>query len=509
MSEKLTIEEKAELFRDSVATITKEGKRNYIHPKKPKGRFYNRRTLFTFFYLIVFVTLPFIKVHGEPLLMFNIMERKFIIFGMVFWPQDFFIFGIGMLTFIVFIIVFTVVFGRIFCGWACPQTIFMEMIFRKIEYWIDGDSSQQMLLRKMPWNAQKIRKRVLKFVIFFSLSFIIANFFLSYLIGMDQLLGYITNPAQHVATLSSLLLFTVIFFFVYWWFREQACIVVCPYGRLQGVLLDKNSIVVAYDYKRGEPRGKLTRKNNPKVKEEAKNEYENAAGSIFMKNASMAMEPVPMIEPAVVGPENGDCIDCYACVRVCPTGIDIRNGTQLECVNCTACMDACDAIMTSIEKPKGLIRYASENSINDGVQLKLTNRIKSYIAVLSLLIGLLIFLLVSRNDLDATLMRTAGMTYTSLPDGRISNLYNLKLANKTHKDITINLKLENHPGEITLINEKETLIEKGTYGHLQFFVKLNRSEIKDYKTELKIGLYSQGKKVKTITAQFIGPEVYN
>lgn len=509
MDEKLTIEEKAELFRDSVATITKEGKRNYIFPKKPKGPYYNKRTLFTFFYLVIFVTLPFIKVHGEPLLMFNILERKFIIFGMVFWPQDFFIFGIGMLTFMVFIIMFTVVFGRIFCGWACPQTIFMEMIFRKIEYWIDGDSSQQILLKKSPWNARKIQKRLLKFVIFFSLSFVIANFFLSYLIGMDQLLGYISHPMENLATLSSLLLFTVIFFFVYWWFREQACIVVCPYGRLQGVLLDKNSIVVAYDYKRGEPRGKLTRKNNPKFKDEIVTDKGNDAGSIFMKNLDSSLQPVPLIQAEDLSVETGDCIDCYACVRVCPTGIDIRNGTQLECVNCTACMDACDAIMTSIDKPKGLIRYASENSINDGVKLKLTNRIKSYIAVLSLLIGLLVFLLVSRNDLDATLMRTAGMTYTNLPDGRISNLYNLKLANKTHKDITINLKLENHKGEISLINAKETLIEKGTYGHLQFFVKLNRAEINNWKTELRIGLYSNGVKVKTISAQFIGPEVYD
>ena len=508
MDEKLTVEQKAELFRDSVATITKDGKRNYIFPKKPKGWYYNKRTLFTFFYLVIFIALPFIKVNGEPLLMINILERKFIIFGMVFWPQDFFIFGIGMLTFMVFIIVFTVVFGRIFCGWACPQTIFMEMIFRKIEYWIDGDSSQQMLLKKMAWNAEKIRKRALKFIIFFGLSFIIANFFLSYLIGMDQLLGYISHPADHLATLSSLLLFTVVFFFVFWWFREQACIVVCPYGRLQGVLLDKNSIVVAYDYKRGEPRGKLTRKNNPKTKNEIVSEVGNDAGAIFMKNASMAMQPVPMIVPAEVGAENGDCIDCYACVRVCPTGIDIRNGTQLECVNCTACMDACDAIMTSIEKPKGLIRYASENSINDGVKLRLTPRIKSYIAVLSLLLALLVFLLVSRSDLDATLMRTAGMTYTNLPDGRISNLYNLKLANKTHKNINIELKLENRPGEITLINQKATLVEKGTYGTMQFFVKLNRSEINNWKTELRIGLYSGGVKVKTIKAQFIGPEIY-
>ena len=245
-----------EIFRDSVATISKEGKRNFINPKQPKGKFYTKRTLFSIFYLVIFFTLPFLKVNDEPLLMLNVLERKFIIFGLIFWPQDFFIFGIAMITFIVFIILFTVVFGRIFCGWACPQTIFMEMVFRKIEYWIDGDFTAQRNLRKMPWNAKKIWMRTMKFIIFFLLSFLIANFFLAYMISMDELVDHIKHPAENIGTLFSLLGFTAVFFFVYWWFREQAGIVVCPYGRLQGVLLDKHSIVVAYDYARGEPRGK-------------------------------------------------------------------------------------------------------------------------------------------------------------------------------------------------------------------------------------------------------------
>lgn len=488
-----------ESFRDSVATITKDGKRNFINPRKPKGKLYRLRTWFSIFYLIIFFTLPFIKVNGNPLLMFNIPERKFILFGLVFWPQDFFIFGIGMITFIVFIILFTVVFGRVFCGWACPQTIFMEMVFRKIEYWIDGDSVQQKNLKKMPWNAVKIRKRALKFVIFFALSFIIANFFLAYIIGMDQLLSYIRSPFDNIATLGSLTLFTIVFFFVYWWFREQACIVVCPYGRLQGVLLDKNSIVVAYDYKRGEPRGKMGKSARTHSVDDHKS---GCSGCNSLSCASKVEIPAPAIQV------NGDCIDCFACVRVCPTGIDIRNGTQLECVNCTACIDACDAIMTSIHKPEGLIRYASENSINEGVKLKFTNRIKAYTAILSLLIALLVFLIVSRSDLDATLMRTAGMTYVSLSDGRISNLYNLKLANKTHQDIPVYLKLQNLPGEIELINNENPVIKKEDYTTLQFFVKLNRNDVKNWKTQLVIGLYSSDKKIKTVKATFIGPEVY-
>ncbi|MBS1757074.1 MAG: cytochrome c oxidase accessory protein CcoG [Bacteroidetes bacterium] len=399
----------------------------------------------------------------------------------------------------VFIILFTVVFGRIFCGWACPQTIFMEMVFRKIEYWIDGDATQQKRLRSMPWNAEKIKKRTIKFIVFYAISFLIANFFLAYIIGMDQLIGYIKAPGANTGTLISLLLFTTVFFFVYWWFREQVCLVVCPYGRLQGVLLDKNSIVVAYDHKRGEPRGKLKKQETHHCKCTDCKE-DGACKSIAAK-----MEEIT---------KQGDCIDCFACVRVCPTGIDIRNGTQLECVNCTACIDACDDIMTKINKPVGLIRYASENSISNGVKLKFNRRIKAYTAVLALLLALLVFLLVSRSDLDATLMRTAGMTYTTLPDGRISNLYNLKLANKTHKNITFTLRLENLPGEITPVGSGAFLVKKEDYSNLQFLIKLNKSSLQNWKTELKIGMYEidsitkAEKKIKTITAKFIGPEVY-
>ena len=488
-------------YRDAVATISKEGNRNFIYPKKPSGKFYNKRTVFSVFYLIVFFTLPFIYVNEEPLLMFNVLQRKFIIFGMIFWPQDFFIFGLGMLTFIVFIILFTVVFGRIFCGWACPQTIFMEMLFRKIEFWIDGDANMQKQLHSMPWNAEKVLKRSFKFVVFFMLSFIIANFFLAYLIGMRTLVDYISNPSDNSGTLVSLFIFTTVFFFVYWWFREQACIVVCPYGRLQGVLLDKNSIIVAYDNKRGEPRGKEHKSKSQVVEKNV----DNCKCTDCKRNGACN----DLAEKFNAITAKGDCIDCAACVRVCPTGIDIRNGTQLECINCTACMDACDAIMLKVNKPVGLIRYASENSIAQGKKLKLTTRIKAYSVVLLLLISLLVFLLVSRTDLDVRLMRTAGMTYTSMPDGSISNLYNLKLTNKTHKDIHYTLLLENIKGKISVIGNNDMVIKKEDYSHCQFFVILDRSLIKNWKTQLVLGLYENGIKIKTIEAKFIGPEIYN
>jgi cytochrome c oxidase accessory protein FixG len=455
-------------FRDSVATISKQGTRNYIFPKKPKGKLYNWRTLTSIIYLAIFFILPFIKMKGEPLFLFNVLRRKFIFFGQVFWPQDFFIFAIGLLTFMIFVILFTVIFGRAFCGWACPQTIFMEMVFRKIEYWIDGDAQAQRRLRKMPWSGYKIRKRAMKIAVFYFVSFIIANFFLAYIIGIDDVLAMVKEGiGKNIATFISLLGFATIFFFVYYWFREQVCIVVCPYGRLQGVLLDKKSIVVAYDYVRGEPRTKLKK-----------------------DTASQ--------------PPKGDCVDCLACVRICPTGIDIRNGTQLECVNCTACIDACNDIMEKINKPPGLIRYESEENIAHSKKTKFNWRTTGYSFVLLLLLGFLVVLLTTRDDVDARILRTAGQMYQSLPDGRISNLYNIKLVNKTRKDIPLRLKLENMKGEIILI-AKELVVPSESYFQTPFFVKIDRSLITKRKTPIALGVYEGDKKIKTVNTTFLGP----
>ena len=456
-----------ESFRDHIATIDEEGRRNYIHPKKPEGRYYHLRTYTSLVFLLVFFAVPFITVEGEPLLMFNVLDRKFILFGKIFWPQDFFIFAIGLLTFFVFIILFTVVFGRLFCGWVCPQTNFMEMVFRKVEYWIDGDAHQQKQLRAMPLNGVKLRKRILKIAVFYLIAFVIANFFLAYIIGMDEVLKMVhEGVAKNLGTFVSLLGFSTVFFFVYYWFREQACIVVCPYGRLQGVLLDRNSIVVAYDYLRGEPRSKLKKTDTA---------------------------------------SHGDCIDCFACVRVCPTGIDIRNGTQLECVNCTACIDACDAIMEGIHKPKGLIRYASENNIANNEPTRFTGRMALYSVVLLLLVGLLVTLLVTRDDVDSRILRSQGQTFQSLPDGRLSNLYNIKLTNKTRKEVPLELKLENISGEIQLI--QNLIVPRESYFQTSFFVKLDRSQIHRRKTPLKIGIYQNGKRISICKTTFLGPSL--
>jgi len=452
-------------FRDKLATVDEQGKRVWMYPTKPKGKYYSLRSYLSVLYLIVFFGLPFIKVHGEPLFLLNILERKFILFGMIFWPQDFFIFGLGMLIFIVFIALFTVIYGRVFCGWACPQTIFMEMLFRKIEYWIEGDANYQRALKKEPWHFEKIYKRSSKYSLFFILSFVIASTFLSYLISIDRVFDIFTAPSDHKGALISLILFTSVFFFVYSWFREQVCLIVCPYGRMQGVLLDKNSIVVAYDYERGEPRHKIKKNENR---------------------------------------SKGDCIDCGLCVKVCPTGIDIRNGTQLDCVNCTACIDACDSIMEKVNLPKGLIRYDSENGIKSKTKLTFTGRMKAYTAVLLVLIGIEVFLLATRSDYDATILRAKGMLYQEQPDNKISNLYTIKLINKTRDSFPVTIKLENMDGKVKIIG-KDIIVKKESVTDGEFFILLNKSDIIKRKTQLKIGLYTNNKKIKTLKTNFLGP----
>ncbi|MDO5968517.1 cytochrome c oxidase accessory protein CcoG [Flavivirga aquimarina] len=467
-----------ETFRDSIGTVTEEGKRAWVFPKKPSGKFYKYRKWVSYGLLAFLLLSPFIKISGNQFLMFNVLERRFNIFGFPFWPQDFHLFVVSMIIGIIFITLFTVAFGRIFCGWICPQTIFMEMVFRRIEYWIEGDRGKQIRLSKQPWNAEKVRKKGLKLTIFLIISFIIANVFLAYLIGSDKLIRYITDgPFSHLSTLISLLIFTAVFYFVFAWFREQVCIIACPYGRLQGVLLDTKSIVVAYDHKRGEA------KNGRK--KFRKNEDRQALG-------------------------HGDCIDCFQCVNVCPTGIDIRNGTQLECVNCTACIDECDHIMESINLPKGLIKYTSEENIEKKTPFKLSARLKGYIAVLSILIGLLTGMLFLRNDVEANILRLPGQLYEHKENNIISNVFTYKLVNKTTKDIeNVSFKLMSHKGDLKLVATHDSFvvpsqgIAEGT-----LFIEINNSALTGDRNKIKIGVYANNILIETTTANFLGPRSY-
>ena len=453
-------------FRDHLDIVKEDGSRKVVYPKKPKGRFYNARTIFSIALLAFLFGIPFIKIDGHPFMLFNILERKFILFSLAFGPRDYFIIALGFISLVVSIILFTAVFGRVFCGWACPQTVFLEMVFRKIEYFIEGDSLRQKMLKAAPWRGKKIFKKLLKWSVFFILSVLIANTFLAWIIGTDELYKIISDPvSQHTGGFIAMLVFSGVFYFIFAWFREYACIYVCPYGRLQGVLLDRNTTVIAYDYVRGEPRGK--------IKKGKKREL-------------------------------GDCIDCKECVVVCPTGIDIRYGTQLECVNCTACIDACDNVMDKIEKPRGLIRFASENNIRDRTKFKVTGRVVSYSILLALLTIILVTLLVIRKPIDVTILRAPGTLFQEQPDNKISNLYSMKLTNKTFESVPIKLKLENTDGEIKIIGN-DILLQPNDVSETTFLVLLPKDNMTKMNTPLEIGVYKNGEKLDVFKSTFLGP----
>ncbi|MDP6922120.1 MAG: cytochrome c oxidase accessory protein CcoG [Lutibacter sp.] len=461
-----------ERFRDSIATINEKGQRNYIFPKQPAGRYYRYRNILSYFLLAFLLLAPFVKIKGNQFLLFNILERKFHIFGFPFWPHDFHLLVISLLVSIVFIILFTVVFGRIFCGWICPQTIFMELVFRKVEYLIEGNSARQKKLDNQAWNAEKIRKRVLKWFVFFLISFLIANVFLSYLMGSDEVIQYVLDgPWVHRVLLLKLLLFTAVFYFVFAWFREQVCIIVCPYGRLQGVLLDDQSINVAYDFVRGE--GTQGRK---KLR---KGEDRSAAG-------------------------HGDCIDCKQCVQVCPTGIDIRNGTQLECINCTACIDACDAIMDRTGYDRGLIRYASEDSIEKGEPFRFTPRMIAYTSILTILLIVLTTLLFLRNDIEAVVLRLPGQTFQTT-DTTIKNVYTFKLINKTTEPIeAVRMDLISHKGTVSVVGGTLSVPKQGLKEGT-VFIEIDKKDLHSSKEKIQIGIYAKDALIETATTNFTGP----
>jgi cytochrome c oxidase accessory protein FixG len=458
-----------EEFRDSIATVDERGKRIWVFPKKPKGRFTNARTLVAIILLGLLFSGPFIKIGGQPLLLFNIFERQFVIFGIAFWPQDFYLLGLATITLFVFIILFTVVFGRVWCGWACPQTIFMETVFRNIEYWIEGDANQQRKLKKAPWTADKTIKKGLKHIIFIFISIIIAHTLMAYLIGVDDVIAIVTSsPYEHWGGFLATVFFTIMFYWVFSSFREQACIAVCPYGRLQGVLLNKDSMAVSYDFVRGEPRGKLHK--------------------------------------GEVADNQGDCIDCKLCVHACPTGIDIRNGTQLECINCTACMDACDDVMLKIDKPKGLIRISSHNNITEGKTAIFTTRVMAYIIVLTALVATVTTLMLNRSDIDATVLRVPGQLYQKTEDGKIQNLFNVLFVNKTFDPTTVQIRLKGHPGgEITIVGgDIMELRANSTKEHI-LFVNLPPEELQGAKTPIVFEIIQNGIVIETSSTNFLGP----
>jgi len=453
---------------EALLNVKESNQRRWMYPQVKKGAYYKWRNMLSYVYLLFFFAGPFLRIKGQPYLMLNFPDRQFVLLGQVFWPQDIFIFMLASLFFLVCIVLFTIAFGRIFCGWICPQTIFMEMVFRKIEIWIEGDANRRKKLDAGPWTREKILKKGSKHIVFIILSFLIANTFLAYIIGSQNLISIITEPVnRHWIGFLSIWVFTAVFYLVYSQVRELVCTVICPYGRLQSVLIDEHTLVVAYNDVRGEPRARLQRNADPtEVK--------------------------------------GDCVDCGLCVAVCPTGIDIRKGTQLECINCTVCIDACNQVMDKIHRPQNLIGFYSENMIRKGEKPSFTIRMKAYAAVIVLLLTVLSYFIFSRTDMDITVMRSAGLLYQQQKDGYISNIYNAEVINKTNKKHSVVIRADDPFIKIKYI-QAPGAIGSGLSAKAVFFMMIPQANIHAAKTDIRLQLWMDDKLVETVNTAFIGP----
>jgi len=478
---KQTGRQESDQFREYIPTVDQRGRRVWIYPARPPGpgrgspnafNWYRARILFSLMLLGIMIAGPFVRIKGNPLLMMNIVERKFSIFGVMFWPDDMYIFALFMVTGFLILVIFTAAFGRIWCGWLCPQTVMMEMVFRQIEYWIEGDAPAQKRLDKAPWSLNKILRKSAKHSIFFGMSFFVGNLLLAYIIGSDALIELITDdPRNHLQGLTAMLAFTLLFYAIFSRFREQACTFICPYGRFQSALLDENTLIVAYDHKRGEDRDKL------KTGQTVEERKESGAG---------------------------DCVDCGYCRAVCPTGIDIRNGSQMECVNCTACIDACNMIMHKTGQEPGLIRYASLDGIETGTPQRFTMRMKLYTLLLVILVSALGVMLASRSPVKTIILRSPGSLYQQLPSGHIANLYTVRFTNKTQVEKTLRCDLLTPEGTALFPGGNITVPPQGqAQGAL--LLQINPDILTGTLTDTIVGIYEGDTLIQEIDLQFPGP----
>jgi len=405
-------------FKDTLYTIDKRGNRKWVYPSFNPGRFFQIRSVVVYLLMALYLLMPWIQINGMQGIRFDIPNRKAIIFGSIFWATDtsYLVLVIGSLAIALYF--FTAMFGRIWCGWACPETVFLEFLFRPLERLIEGNGAERLRLDKQPWNLKKIFKKALKYLLFLMAAWLLANTFLAYFVGKEQLLEMMrTSPTENISPFLVTVAIIVALLFQFGWFREQFCTIVCPYARFQSVLLDSNSLVVGYDAIRGEPRGTGKKgKTSDKF---------------------------------------GDCVDCGLCVKVCPTGIDIRNGLQLECINCAACIDACDSIMSKLGREKGLIRYDTENGFLRNKTKLLRPRVVIYSAILFAYALIFAWRLSNRVFLDVNIVRgSADVAYSSLSAGIISNHLHARLENKSLESHQISFTLNSNEGVflITPIN---------------------------------------------------------
>jgi cytochrome c oxidase accessory protein FixG len=405
----------SEARHGNLSTLNEDGSRRWLRPRPSRGRLWRRRRGLAWLLIAVFTLIPYLKMNDLPLVLLDIVHRRFTVFGTTFLPTDTVILALLMIGIFLLVFMLTALLGRVWCGWACPQTVYLEFVFRPIERWLEGEPGRAS--RRVPGGT------FTKYVLYVLVSMFLAHTFLAYFVGVDQLRQWVTqSPLEHPTAFVLMASVTGLMLLDFGFFREQICIVMCPYGRFQSVMLDRSSLIVGYDAKRGEPRGKKKAMSLPVL------EGQGAAAS-------------------------GDCIDCRMCVTTCPTGIDIRNGLQMECLHCAQCIDACDAVMEKIGRERGLIRYGSQAGLEGEKARRVRPRVVVYPVLLSIIVGLLVTFIATKAPADITLLRGRGMPFGELPGGEVSNLVRIKITNRREQTHSFNVSLVNPPSGARLLAE--------------------------------------------------------
>ncbi|NND71616.1 MAG: cytochrome c oxidase accessory protein CcoG [Rhodothermales bacterium] len=431
-----------------LSTMSRDGKRKWLYPVPSKGSFHTQRLLLGWSLIVLFVALPIIHIGGKPAVLLDIAQREFSFFGVTFYPTDSFVLLLFMVGVLLTVILATALLGRVWCGWGCPQTVYLEFVYRPIERWIEGPEHVRARRNAGPWTFDKVWRKTLRFGVYLAISLALAHIFLAYFVGWKDLGSWLTrSPFEHWGSFLVMSGTTGLILFDFGYFREQMCMIACPYARMQSVLVDKDSMILSYDPNRGEPRAKRSKKI---IRQEEEG---------FL-------------------PAKGDCIDCFACVRTCPTGIDIRDGLQMECVACTQCIDACDSIMDKIEKPRGLIRYTSENALSGIKTRRFRPRTLIYMVLLLAVWISFGMTLTSRDAYDINIGRVVGSTYDVLPDGQVANRLRFRVRNQTGAPTSFTVSMVDPPSATVQIAGASTIeLDDGEMKRVEAFVFLPQSDI--------------------------------
>jgi len=448
-------------------TLNEDGSRRWIRPKLSPGRFWVRRRVVAYTLMVVFFIIPYLRMNGMPLVLLDLPLRRFTILGSTFFPTDTLLLMLLMLSILIGIFLMTALAGRVWCGWACPQTVYMEFLYRPIERLFEGGRSGSMQFDREHARGQMHPRRLAKYAVYVVLSLFLAHTFLAYFVGIDRLVTWVQrSPVEHPTSFLIMAFTTAAIMADFTWFREQTCLVACPYGRWQSVLLDRQSLIVAYDRKRGEPRG---------------HGRERSAGA-------------------------GDCIDCGACVLTCPTGIDIRDGLQMECIHCTQCADACDAIMARMGKPAGLIRYSSRAELEGAEVRPLRPRVVLYPAALALAFGGFLVALALRTPADITVMRGLGAPFAVEADGRVANQLRVRITNRDAQPRRYAVSLEGVEPGAMIAPQNPLPVAPGRTETMDLFVMLPVSDFHDGERQVTVHVSDGAGYTDAVTYRLVGPQ---